>query len=76
MEWIKCSERLPEDSGKYIVTVVFPGNAGYVTPMNYSAKYKRWNARDDASPEVAAMCALHPTFWQPLPELPEGVTAC
>ncbi|HCR4030179.1 TPA: DUF551 domain-containing protein [Morganella morganii] len=63
MEWIKCSERMPEESGRYLC---------YVEEVNCLGKsHYQWNCswngecfRDDA-------LSGRVTHWMPLPQPPE-----
>lgn len=75
MEWIKCSEREPEESGMYIVCMPI-ADAGYVTNLRFSKVHHSWAVRDEYTPDLAQTTAMHPAYWQPFPELPEGVKAC
>lgn len=54
-EWIKCSDRLPDDISWVLVT---PGNFGW-----YSNYEKRWLTWNDVQ--------IYPTHWQPLPSKPQ-----
>lgn len=58
-EWILCSERLPSDSGNYLITVadLRLGHTGEhtVTIADFYAKAKKWNSIVDV------------TAWMPLP---------
>lgn len=61
--WIPCSERLPEDGGKYLVCIAseaFPGSM-YIDILRYDKK--GWK-RD-------CVYAANVTHWRPLPEPPE-----
>ena len=74
-QWIKCSERQPDEAGWYLVVVPTRWGDNMVTmgyrhhhdildePLNY------WTLDSDAQVEAAD----NPTHWQPLPELPEEV---
>ena len=59
-EWIPCSERLPEESGKYLGQVSW----GNITDITFSKKYQKWNAHDSAPPKHA----MEVIAWMPLPE--------
>lgn len=64
MEWIKCSDRLPETEGRYLVCL----RNFYVTEFNYSNYSKpRWFnlAAGDESMDNPIR------FWMPLPEPPK-----
>ena len=58
-EWIPCSERLPSDSGNYLITVAdlrLGHNGEYtVTMADFYAKAKKWNSVVDV------------IAWMPLP---------
>lgn len=59
-EWIPCSERLPSNSGNYLITVAdfrLGHNGEYtVTMADFYAKAKKWNSVVDV------------LAWMPLPE--------
>lgn len=59
-EWIPCSERLPSESGNYLITVadLRLGHIGEhtVTMADFYAKAKKWNSIVDVY------------AWMPLPE--------
>ena len=57
-EWMPCSERLPKESGQYLVTAGIEQRQ--VAKGYYSAEYGRWYAVSDVS------------AWMPLPEPWEG----
>lgn len=59
-EWITCSERLPEESGKYEVTALDAGRL-IVTQVKWQPKLKSWNL-------TGAMAYWKITAWKPLPE--------
>lgn len=59
-EWISCSERLPEESGKYEVTALDAGRL-IVTQVKWQPKLKSWNL-------TGAMAYWKITAWKPLPE--------
>lgn len=59
-EWIPCSERLPEESGKYEVTALDAGRL-IVTQVKWQPKLKSWNL-------TGAMAYWKITAWKPLPE--------
>lgn len=56
VEWIPCSERLPEESGYYLATIE---NAKFPQILHYLKGYKRW--RDEFSERKYVVA------WQPLP---------
>ena len=59
-EWIPCSERLPEESGKYEVTALDAGRL-IVTQVKWQPKLKSWNL-------TGAMAYWKIIAWKPLPE--------
>ena len=59
-EWIPCSKRLPEESGKYEVTALDAGRL-IVTQAKWQPKLKSWNL-------TGAMAYWKITAWKPLPE--------
>ena len=63
-EWIPCSERLPSESGNYLITVAdlrLGHNGEYtVTMADFYAKAKKWNSAVDVY------------AWMPLPEPYKG----
>lgn len=59
-EWIPCSKRLPEESGKYEVTALDAGRL-IVTQVKWQPKLKSWNL-------TGAMAYWKITAWRPLPE--------
>ena len=59
-EWIPCSERLPEESGKYEVTALDAGRL-IVTQVKWQPKLKSWNL-------TGAMAYWKITAWKPLPQ--------
>lgn len=64
--WIPVAERLPEESGMYIVTA----NDGHVQRVSFvlwQKKNRVWNL-------VGARSYWRVTHWMPLPELPEEGT--
>ena len=68
-EWIKCSERLPEESERYLVCDL-PYKIMSVVP--YSAKWKRFNCYDTFDEEyVNGQGEYAVTHWMPLPSAPE-----
>lgn len=59
--WIPCSERLPEDTGEYIVTI---DGATESTTLSYDEVFCNWTDDD---------CLEYPVIaWQPLPESYKG----
>lgn len=64
-KWIPFAEKLPEQSGYYLILT---SNGNHIVAP-YSARHKAFNAFDtdhDARFEIAC------THWMPLPEPPEG----
>lgn len=67
-DWISVEERLPSESGVYLV-YTFTGNR---LVLDYSALYKVFNAFDDLSDKIANSLSIKVTHWMPLPEPPKG----
>lgn len=61
--WIPVKERLPEESGSYLIV-----DSGHVTEAYYG---KEW-AGDNWTDPVEMYMTFHPTHWMPLPEPPKG----
>lgn len=59
-EWIPCSERLPEESGKYEVTALDAGRL-IVTQAKWKPKMKSWNL-------TGAMAYWKIIAWKPIPK--------
>ena len=59
-EWIPCSERLPEESGKYLGQRPY----GDIIDIEFSKKHQKWNAHDSRPPKYA----IEVIAWMPLPE--------
>lgn len=66
-EWISVDERLPEESGKYLVV----SNLGNILALYYSERHKLFNSFDSYSTEHAKVFAIAVTHWMPLPEAPK-----
>ena len=64
-EWISVKDRLPEESGYYLVFE----NIGRSEVLPYSKKYKAFNAFDDSYSESNVISVTH---WMPLPQPPKG----
>ena len=65
-EWISVKERLPEESGMYIVTAN-DGHAQRVSFVQWQKKNRMWNLN-------GARSYWRVTHWMPMPEPPkEGV---
>ena len=64
-EWISVSERLPESSCECLVAT----NIGGIYQVNYSHRYKAFNALDTDEAKYAMLTVTH---WMPLPEPPKG----
>jgi hypothetical protein len=62
-KWIPVTERLPEESGLFLVYTA----RGVVMEMDYSAKYKQFNMYDDGIGTPIAC-----THWMYMPEPPKG----
>ena len=59
-EWIPCSERLPEESGTYIVNAI-ENHIVHVTFAKWMPRMKRWNLSGNRS-------YWKITAWMPLPK--------
>lgn len=59
-EWIPCSERLPEESGTYIVNAI-ENHIVHVTFAKWMPRMKRWNLSGNRS-------YWKVTAWMALPE--------
>lgn len=69
--WIKCSERLPEESGTYL-TINMDRPYLHMYPISYSAKWRGWNCLDYTDGELEARAhEMKVTHWMPLPDAPE-----
>ena len=64
-EWIPVTERLPKESGDYLVIT----DGGFVERLSYSERHNAFNTDDRL---VCAECAIPCTHWMPLPEPPKG----
>lgn len=68
-EWIKCSERLPEESGNYLVCDV---PYKIMSVVAYSARWERFNCYDTFTEEYVNERGVYEvTHWMPLPDAPE-----
>ena len=63
-EWIPVTERLPEESGMYIVTAN-DGHAQRVSFVLWQKKNRVWNL-------TGARSYWMVTHWQPMPQPPKG----
>ena len=62
-QWIPCSERLPDESGKYLVTIRYED--GYDTDLfKYNSHWREWNDGEMYGGNVIA--------WQQKPQPWEG----
>ena len=64
-KWIPVTERLPEESGDYLVIT----DGGFIERLSYSERHNAFNTDDRL---VYAACAIPCTHWMPLPEPPKG----
>ena len=65
--WIPVTERLPKESGEYLVTVKWVTGDNDVDVYEYDARHKTWNDGESAGGERAIA-------WMPLPEPYKEVT--
>ena len=59
-KWIPCSERLPEESGRYLISA-FDGIARRTTVVQYQTRCKAWTM-------TGRMAYWNVIAWMPLPE--------
>jgi hypothetical protein len=77
MDWIKCSERLPEQSGEYLVAspiVYSTGRKDFIySVISYSAKHKLFccSDYDDISKRESPHSYDDVEYWMPIPEVEE-----
>ena len=64
-EWISVDDRLPEESGYYLVFA----DIGRNEVLSYSKKYQAFNAYDDSYSESNVIPVTH---WMPMPNPPKG----
>ena len=58
-KWISVEDRLPEESGWYLVNIITPFDLEFISLSHYSKGYG-WKNSDTV------------THWMPLPEAPKG----
>ena len=63
-EWIPVTERLPEESGMYIITAN-DGHAQRVSFVQWQKKNRIWNL-------TGARSYWRVTHWMPMPQPPKG----
>ena len=63
-EWVSVKDRLPEESGMYIVTAN-DGHAHRVSFVQWQKKNRMWNL-------TGARSYWRVTHWQPIPQPPKG----
>ena len=71
--WIKCSERLPEKSGKYLIAKSYYGAGGrqwYYDTVHYSANHMQWNNFDELR-RNESYDIYEVDYWMPIPEVEE-----
>lgn len=66
-QWVKCSERMPEKAGEYLVCML-----GHVYSScfdgNVFVEYRAGMDEDGQFEECE--CDIYPDYWMPLPEAP------
>ena len=60
VQWIPCSERLPDKSGTYICNCV-ESDINHVTFIKWQSRYKRWDLNGRRT-------FWRVTAWKPIPE--------
>lgn len=63
-EWVSVKDRLPEESGMYIVTAN-DGHAHRVSFVQWQKKNRMWNL-------TGARSYWRVTHWMPMPQAPKG----
>ena len=63
-EWVSVKDRLPEESGMYIVTAN-DGHAQRVSFVQWQKKNRMWNL-------TGARSYWRVTHWMPMPQPPKG----
>jgi len=61
-EWVSTKERLPEESGDYLVVT----RTKRPTVLSFSARYQAFNVCSDSSTKFE----IKTLYWMPLPEMP------
>lgn len=64
-QWIPCSERLPEKSGKYLVSCKANAYSNITTAAHWQSRYKHWDM-------TGARSHWRVDAWMPLPEPYKG----
>lgn len=67
--WINANDKLPEQSGYYLCKLL---NSDNYSVLQYSSRYKLFNAFDTEESELVLEFALAVEYWMPIPELPKG----
>jgi hypothetical protein len=68
IEWHKPTEKLPEETGNYLVR--YARSNGF-TEVHYSSKHKLFNALDSDTEEAARNTTFPVSYWANKPEFPE-----
>lgn len=66
-EWISVKDRLPDESGEYVVL----NDAAHQDVLMYSEKYKLFNACDFLEEDFALKNSIKVTHWMPLLKPPK-----
>lgn len=68
-KWVKCSDRLPEESGYYLTYTSWD----WISVNEYSSRWEKWNISDKSTNEdwISKVEMKNITHWMPLPAGPE-----
>ena len=68
--WIKCSERMPDSDGRYLVVSTYGIAMAYFS-VSWSGKFQDAGTNNDEGMEDWDGNVFRVTHWQPLPEPPQ-----